>query len=73
MLLEKLINIITICKSCGIAKVAIFSVLPCKDLDTKSVDETNNYLKDLCGFYGFPFIDNSNITEKIFASWWNTP
>ena len=26
--------------------------------------ETNNYLKDLCGFYGFPFIDNSNITEN---------
>ena len=30
----------------------------------KRVGETNNYLKDLCGFYGLSFIDNSSITEK---------
>ena len=30
----------------------------------KRIDETNDYLKDLCGFYGFSFIDNSSITEN---------
>ena len=30
----------------------------------KNIDEKNNYLKDICGFYGFSFIDNSSITEN---------
>ena len=57
--------IFNVYKSFGIAKIAISSILPCKDLEfQKRVVETNNYLKDLCDFYGFPFIDNSNITEN---------
>ena len=30
----------------------------------KNVLMRHNYLKDLCGFYGFSFIDNSSITEN---------
>ena len=47
-------------------KLAISSILPRKDPDCqKRIDETNNYLKDFCGYYGFSFIDNSNITEDF--------
>ena len=30
----------------------------------KRIDRANNYLKKLCVFYGFLFVDNSNITEN---------
>ena len=41
--------------------------MPCKDLDLqKRAVETNNYLKDLCGFCVFSFIENSNIAENYF-------
>ena len=51
------------CRSFGISKVAISSILSCKDQECqKRIDEVNNYLQDFCGFYGFSFIDNSNIT-----------
>ena len=64
-LAKKIIDISMVCKSLGTAKIAFSSVFPCKDLELqKRVDETNNYLKDLCGFYGFLFIDNSSITEN---------
>ena len=57
------IDIIYIYKSFAISKIAISSVFPRTDLELqKRVDKTNNYLKDLCGFYGFSFIDNSDIT-----------
>ena len=39
--------------------------MPRKDLELqKRVVEANNHLKDLCGSYGFSFIDNSNIAEN---------
>ena len=39
--------------------------MPHRDIEfQKRVVETNNYLKDLSGFYGFSFTDNSNITEN---------
>ena len=58
-------DISNVCKSFGIAKIAILSIFPRKDLELQEgVVETNNYLKDLCGFYGFSFIDNSTITEN---------
>ena len=58
-------DIYNICKSFGIARIANSSILPRKDLEClKRIDETNNYLKDLCGFYSFSFIDNSSITES---------
>ena len=64
-LAKKKINISNVCKSFGIAKITISSVLPQKDLELqKHVFERNNYLKDLCGFYGFSFINNGNITEN---------
>ena len=62
---RKIINISNVFKSLGIAKIAISSVLPCKNLKLqKHVVETNNYLKDSCGFYGFSLIGSSNITEN---------
>ena len=64
-LAKKKINISNVWKSFGIAKITISSVLPQKDLELqKHVFERNNYLKDLCGFYGFSFINNGNITEN---------
>ena len=64
-LAKKLIDIGNVCKSFDVKKIAISSILPCKDQECqKRIDETNNYLKDLCGFYGFSFIDNSSITEN---------
>ena len=62
---KKIINISNVRKWFGIAKIATFSVLPHKDLELqKCAVETNNYLKDLYGFYSFLFIKNSNITEN---------
>ena len=62
---KKLIDIGNVCKSFGVKKIAISSILPRKDQECrKRIDETNNYLKDLCGFYGFSFIDNSSIIEN---------
>ena len=64
-LAKKLIDIGNVCKSFGVKKIASSSILPRKDQECqKRIDETNNYLKDLCGFYGFSFIDNSSITEN---------
>ena len=64
-LAKKIIDISNFCKSFRIAKIAISSILPRKSLELqKRVVKANNYLKDLCGFYGFSFIDNSNITEN---------
>ena len=64
-LAKKLIDIGNVCKSFGVKKIAISSILPRKDQECqKRTDETNNYLKDLCGFYGFSVIDNSSITEN---------
>ena len=64
-LAKKLIDIGNVCKSFGVKKIAISSILPRKDQESqKCIDETNNYLKDLYGFYGFSFIDNSSITEN---------
>ena len=64
-LAEKIIDISNVCKSFGMAKIVISSILSRKDLELqKHVVETNNYLKDLCGLYGFSFTDNSNITEN---------
>ena len=63
-LAKKIIDISNVYKSFCIAKTTISSVLPRKDLELqKRVYETNIYLKDLCGFYGFSFIDESHITE----------
>ena len=61
----KIIDIGNTCMSFGIKSIAISSILPRKDQECqKRIDETNSYLlKDLCGFYGFSFIDNSNINE----------
>ena len=65
-LASKIIDIGNVCKSFGITKIAISSILPRKDQECqKCIDETNNYLKDFCGFYGFSFIDNSNIAEHF--------
>ena len=64
-LAKKLNDIGNVCKSFGVKKIAISSILPRKDQECqKRIDETNNYLKELCGFYGFSFIDNSSITEN---------
>ena len=64
-LAKKKINISNVWKSFGIAKITISSVLPQKVLELqKHFFERNNYLKDLCGFYGFSFINNGNITEN---------
>ena len=63
---RKIIDIGNTCKSFGIRSIAISSILPWKDQECqKRIDETNSYLKDLCGFYGFSFIDNSNINENF--------
>ena len=65
-LASNIIEIGNVCKSFGIKKIAISSILPRKDQECqKRTDETNNYLKDLRGFYGFSFIDNSNITDNF--------
>ena len=65
-LASKIIEISHVCRSFGISKVAISSILPHKDQECqKRIDEANNYLQDFCGFYGFLFIDNSNITEDF--------
>ena len=65
-LAKKLTDIGNICKSSGVKKVAISSVLTRKDPEIQElIDETNNYLKDLCGFYGYQFIDNSKITNNF--------
>ena len=65
-LASKIIDIGNVCKSFGITKIEISSILPRKDQECrKRIDETNNYLKDFSGFYGFSFIDNSNITEHF--------
>ena len=62
----KSIDIGNTCKSFGIKSIAISSILPRKDHECqKRIDETNSYLKDLCGFYGFSFINNSNINENF--------
>ena len=54
-----IIDISNVCKSFGIVKIAISSILQGKDLELqKRVVEANNYLKDLCSFYDFPFIEN---------------
>ena len=64
-LAKKLIDIGNVCKSFGVKKIAVSSILPRKDQECqKRIDETHNYLKDICGFYGFSFIDNSSITEN---------
>ena len=64
-LAKKIIDTSNVCKSFSITKIVFSSVLPHKDLELqKRVNETNNYLEDLCGFYGFSFIDNSNMTEN---------
>ena len=63
---SKIIDIGNVCKSFGITKIAISSILSRKDQECqKRIDETNYYLKDFCGFYGFSFIDNSNMTEHF--------
>ena len=65
-LASKIIEIGHVCRSFGISKVAISSILSRKDQECqKRIDEANNYLQDFCGFYGFSFIDNSNITEDF--------
>ena len=65
-LASKIIEVGNVCKSFGISKIAISSILPRKDQECqKRIDETNNYLKDMCGFYGFCFIDNSNISDSF--------
>ena len=49
----KILDIGNTCKSFSIKSIAI-SILPRKDQECqKHIDETNSYLKDLCGFYGF--------------------
>ena len=61
----KIIDIGNTCKSFRIKSIATSSILPQKDQECqKRIDETNSYLKDLCGFYGFSFID-SNINENF--------
>ena len=53
-LAKKLIDIGNVCKSFGVKKIAISSILPHKDQECqKCIDQTNNYLKDLCGFMVF--------------------
>ena len=64
-LAKKIIDISNVHKSFSIAKIAISSIWPHKDLELqKCVVEKSSYLKDLCSFYGFSFTDNSNITEN---------
>mgnify|MGYP001792295977 CR=1 FL=1 len=61
---SKIVDIGNICKSFGVKKIAVSSILPRKDQECqKRINETNTYLKDMCGFYDFSFIDNNNITE----------
>ena len=65
-LASKIIEIGHVCRYFGISKVAISSILSCKDQECqKHIDDANNYLQDFCGFYGFSFIDNSNITKDF--------
>ena len=65
-LASKIIDIGNVCKSFGITKIAISSILPRKDQECqKRIDETNNYLKDFCGFYGFSFIDKVTLLNTF--------
>lgn len=49
----KIINIGNVCKSFGMARIAISSILPPKDLKHKKLTDEKNFLRDLRGFiYG---------------------
>ena len=59
---KKILDISNAFKSFGIAKIALSSVFSGKDLELKKrVVETNDYLIDLCGFYGCSFISKIHL------------
>lgn len=65
-LATKIVEIGKVSRLFGVEKIAISSILPQNNTDCQAIiDETNDFLKDLCGFNNFSFIDNANINNTF--------
>ena len=62
---KRIIDIGVMCKSFGVNDISISSVLPCKDILNKIIDEINNLLKNMYEFNSFKFIFHKNIDLNV--------